>query len=61
MKSWETVLYFKITEKITMGEFRSIFLRNLGKLRSENRNSFHTLLHRRKGITWPLMTGESGY
>ena len=37
------------------------FLRNLIILKSENRNYFHTVPHARKGITWPLMTGESGY
>ena len=42
-------------------QYDCIFLRNLRILKSENRNYFHTLLYERKGITWPLMTGESGY
>ena len=37
-----------------------IFHRNLRILKSENRYYFHTLSDLRKGITWPLMTGESG-
>ena len=38
-----------------------IFVRNLRILKSENGNYFHTLNPARKGITWPLMTGESAY
>ena len=38
-----------------------IFFRNLRILKSENDNYLHTLPHARKGITWPLMNGESGY
>ena len=38
-----------------------IFVRNLRILKSGNGNYFHTLPHVRKTITWPLMTGESGY
>ena len=38
-----------------------IFIRNLRIFKSENGNYFHTLPHARKGITWPLTTGESGY
>ena len=37
-----------------------IFFRNLRILKSENRNYFHTLPHARKGITWPLLTGNLG-
>ena len=38
-----------------------IFLRNLRIFKSVNRNYFHTLPDGRKGITWPLMAGDSGY
>ena len=48
-----------VRERILLHD--SIFLRNLRILKSENRNYFQTLRHERKGITWPLMTGESGY
>ena len=38
-----------------------IFLRHLRISRSEVRNYIHTLLHGKKGIRWPSITGESGY
>ena len=38
-----------------------IFLRHHRISISENRNYFHTLLYAKKGITWSLLNGESGY
>ena len=38
-----------------------ILVKNLRIFKSENRNYFHTFPYGRKGITWPLMTRESGY
>ena len=48
-----------VRAKILIYDF--IFFRNLGILKSENRNYVHTLPDARKGIKWPLMTGESEY
>ena len=38
-----------------------IFLKDFRMIKAEKHNYSHTLLHGKKGITWPLMTGESGY
>ena len=38
-----------------------IFLKDFSMIKSGKRNYSHTLLYGKKGITWPLMTGETGY
>ena len=41
--------------------YNFIFLKCFRMIRSEERNYSQTLLNGKKGISWPLMTGESGY
>ena len=38
-----------------------IFLKDSRMIQSEKSKYSHTLLQGKKGIKWPLMTGESGY